>query len=153
MRAEAERKAQGLMADLSSTLSLKRHSRVPPSSVGVTDKKFLSGPVLERTTQKASCSTTVAARWRWYPRRSVLVCGTKPRIGTAVCPGGEDQQRTASPARTALINKAWFERSRDHSIGVGFQHRAWHGLQQKWSPTASATQTIARPVEELPPDW
>src|SRR4051812_21883997 len=80
---------------LSSTLSLKRHSRVPPSSVGVTDKKFLSGPVLERTTQKASCSTTVAVQRRSYPRRSVLVCGTKPRIGVAVCHTGEDQQRTA----------------------------------------------------------
>jgi hypothetical protein len=38
-----------VMADLSWTLSLKRHSKVPPLSVGITGVEFLFGLAFSRT--------------------------------------------------------------------------------------------------------
>jgi hypothetical protein len=75
---------------ISSTLSLKRHSRVPPLNVGVTDEKFLAGPVMGVTTQKASRSTMVVAPRRWCLRKSTTVCGTKQMAGPATCHACED---------------------------------------------------------------
>src|SRR4051794_33735577 len=63
---------------LSSTLSIRRHSREPRSSAGRTHSRFLFGLVLGVTKQKASQSTTVVAPPRSCLRRSVVVCGTKP---------------------------------------------------------------------------
>jgi hypothetical protein len=93
----------------------------------------------------------VVERQRWYRKRSVVPCGTKPRTGVIAFPAGADHWPAKQGAKTTPTSTGWCGPWRDDSLAAGFRLRAGRVLRHTWSPVANVRQTMARSARELPP--